>query len=429
MSDAPAWERILGWLAAVFSTPSREIFTRLVKAWVLCPGRRTLTRLYQLAEPEGKKAHDAYHRFLRAGAWSLAALWRLLALLLVATLCPRGRIPLDLDDTLFRKSGRRMEGAAWWRDAVSSTGQKVVHAFGLNLLVLSLRVHPPWGGEPLGLPVNMRLRRKGGPSLLELAREAVEETASWFPDREFHLCADGFFSPLAGYSMERVAFTSRLRKDAALYNLPPQRREGQRGRPRKRGERLPSLEQMAEVRTGWRKVRTEERGKARERLVISREALWYKVCPDRPVLLVISRDPGGKERDDFFFTTDLSSSPEEVVSCYAGRWSIEDTFRGVKQYLGGQDPQTWRGKGPERAAAFSLILYSVIWLFYIQTQGGRKTWISLPWYPRKTTPSFVDALAFLRRLLWRQRIFSGSESPSLLPEIAEGLIDVLSRAA
>lgn len=133
-------------------------------------------------------------------------------------------------------------------------------------------------------------------------------------------------------------------------------------------------------------MRTEERGKARERLVLCREALWYTVCPDRPVLLVISRDPGGKERDDYFFTTDLSASPAEVVSCYAGRWSIEDTFRSVKQYLGGQDPQTWRGKGPERAAAFSFILYSLVWFFYIQTQGAKKTWIPLPWLNRPDFP-------------------------------------------
>ena len=304
-----SWEAVLASLAPAFSAPSFRIFVRLCCAWVLCPGRRTLTRLYLLAEPLGERAHDAYHRFLRDGRWCLAALWRLTAMHLVTVLCPEGAVALDLDDTLFHKSGRRMEGAAWWRDAVSSTGQKVVHAFGLNLLVLTLRVHPPWGGEPLGLPVNMRLHGKGGPSLLELAREAVEETASWFPHREFHLCADGFFSPLAGYSMERVAFTSRLRKDAALFNLPPQRKEGQRGRPRKRGERLPSLEQMAEVRTGWRKVITQERGRARERLVIHREVLWYGVCPNHPVLMVISRDPGGKERDDYFFSTDLSVSP------------------------------------------------------------------------------------------------------------------------
>ncbi len=69
-----------------------------------------------------------------------------------------------------------------------------------------------------------------------------------------------------------------------------------------------------------------ERGKERERLLADRVVLWYKVLPLRLVRLVISRDPLGKERDDFFFTTNLSLSPEEVVYCYSGRWSIEDTF-------------------------------------------------------------------------------------------------------
>ncbi len=121
-----SWEVILSPLAPVFFAPSYRIFVRLCCAWVLCPGRHTVTRLYQLAELERKKAHDAYHRFLRAGAWSLSALWRLTALLLVAALRPEGPIPLDLDDTLFHKSGRRIEDASWWRDAVSSTGQKVL---------------------------------------------------------------------------------------------------------------------------------------------------------------------------------------------------------------------------------------------------------------------------------------------------------------
>ena len=430
MIDAKGtWDAILTSLASVFTVPSREIFTRLASAWVLCPGRKTVTNIYQLAEPLEEKAHDAYHRFFRGGAWSLSSLWRLLALALVAVLCPKGTIPLDLDDTVFKKSGRKIENGGWWRDAVASTGQKVVHAFGLNLVVVTLRVNPPWGGEPLGLPVNMRMHRKGGKSLIKLAHEAVCETASWFPLREFHLCADGFYSSLASHSFERVSFTSRMRRDAALYNLPPERKKGQRGRPRKRGERFPSPEEMADSGLWWKHVTTEERGKKRERLVFFRKVLWYKVCPDRPVLLVISRDPAGKEKDDFFFTTDLDSSAEEVVGCYAGRWSIEDTFRNTKQHLGGQDPQTWRGEGPKRAAAFSLIVYSAVWLWYIQTQGAKISWIPLPWYPGKKTPSFLDALASLRRVLWRRRIFTNSESPALLPEIADTLIYVLSRAA
>src|SRR5437016_12480296 len=33
---------------------------------------------------------------------------------------------------------------------------------GLNVVVLTLRIRPPWGGEPLGCPINIRLFRKGG---------------------------------------------------------------------------------------------------------------------------------------------------------------------------------------------------------------------------------------------------------------------------
>jgi hypothetical protein len=69
---------------------------------------------------------------------------------------------------------------------------------------------------------------------------------------------------------------------------------------------------------------------------LHRTVLWYAVCPDRPVLLVIVRDPDGVERDDFFFTTDLVMTPAQVVNPYAGRWSTEDTFRNAKQFLGGQ---------------------------------------------------------------------------------------------
>jgi hypothetical protein len=66
----------------------------------------------------------------------------------------------------------------------------VVYALGLNLVVLTVRIDPPWGGEPLGLPVNVRLYRKGGPTHLELAKQMVAEVAEWLPDRNFALACD-----------------------------------------------------------------------------------------------------------------------------------------------------------------------------------------------------------------------------------------------
>ena len=429
MDGADNWQHLLVAFASAFTQPSLRIFFTMATAWVICPGRRVVTRLYLLADPAREAAHDAYHRFLREGAWALADLFRLLALTIVSYTCRTGRIPIDLDDTLYHKSGRKVDGAGWWRDAVRSTNTKMVSAFGLNLVVLTLRVTAPWGGEPLGLPVNMRLHRKGGKTLIELASEMIREFCSWFPQREFNLCADGAYATLAGAALPRVHVTSRMRRDAALYAPAPKRRKGQRGRPRTKGRRLPTPEQMAKTKKGWRRVVASERGKPRERLVLVRRLLWYRVCRGSPVLLVISRDPEGKEHDDFFFTTDLCAYPEVAIGQYAGRWSIEDTFKNVKQLLGGEQPQTWKGTGPERVAGFSLWLYSAVWLWYITTHGARKTWNPLPWYREKSTPSFADALAALRRVVWHQRLFEGSKVKPLTPKMAGRLIEVLAHAA
>jgi hypothetical protein len=172
------------------------------------------------------------------------------------------------------------------------------------------------------------------------------------------------------------------------------------------------------------------RGKQAERLVLSRRVLWYGLLPEHLVLLVIVRDPQGRQPDDFFFTTDLDCTPEWVASHYAGRWSIEDTFRNVKQqFLGGYQPQSWSHQGPERAAGLSLWIYSATWLWYLTTQGAAPTFRRLAWYPKKATPSFADALASLRCTLWHHRIFATSDQAQLRPEMAEQLIETLARAA
>ena len=67
MSGAAGWTALLAACAEVFTRPSFALCCTLMSAWVLCPGRRTVTRMIGVADPEGAHAHDAYHRFLRAG--------------------------------------------------------------------------------------------------------------------------------------------------------------------------------------------------------------------------------------------------------------------------------------------------------------------------------------------------------------------------
>ena len=425
-----AWRAMIGLARGCFSAPSFAIFSSLLTGWVLAPGRRTITGMICAGDPEGRRAHDAYHRFVRVARWSTNALWQALVVHMVALLCPGGTVLLDLDDTLYNKSGRKIDGAGTFRDAVRSTRNKVVYATGLNLVVVTLRVAPPWGGMPIGVPVGVRLHRKGGPTTTELAAEILAELAGWLPDRCFCLCADGAYATLAGRRLPRTTVTSRMRRDAALYEPAPPR-TGRRGRPRTKGARLATPAAMADGlgNDAFSALVVSWRGRTKDVLVWSAPVLWYSVDKKNLVLLVIVRDPEGLMHDDFFFTTDLDAAPGALASTYAGRWSIECVNREVKQCLGAEDPQSWKGQGPERAASVSLWLYAAIWTWYIRTVGTTVSWIPRPWYPKKATPSFLDALASLRRVLWAERITPVSSDEALHPKILTGLLDALATAA
>lgn len=427
---AGAWADLLGTTRQAFSPAGFGIFATLMAGWVLAPGRRTITAMIGAADPEGRRAHDSYHRLVRCGRWSMEALWRILVVRLVCTLVVDGAVPLDVDDTLYKKTGRKVEGAGVFRDAVRSTRSKVVYALGLNLVVVTLRVAAPWGGCPIGLPVGVRLHRKDGPTTIELAEEILRQLAAWLPERDFALCGDGAYATLIGRGLPRTTVTSRMRRDAAIYEAAPPR-TGKRGRPRTKGARLPAPQALAAKLKDrdFERVEFDCRGRGATALVWSRRVLWYHVDKTRLVTLVVVRDPEGACPDDFFVTDDPEASGADVVARYVGRWSIEVTFREVKQCLGGEDPQSWKGKGPERAAALSLWLYSAIWAWYIATYGAARTWIARPWYSKKSMPSFLDALASLRRALWAERITSVSSFSRHDSKIIDGMLDVLANAA
>src|SRR6266702_2970710 len=170
---------------------------------------------------------------------------------------------------------------------------------GLNVVVVCLRVDPPWGGTPIALPLNLRIRaKKNGKKTTELAAEMVAEIAGWLPDRRFH-----------------------LRRDAALY-APAPPRTGRRGRPRTRGARLGRPPELAAAAAAndWQQVTADMRGREAARLVAVFDVLWYQVRKDALVRLVIVRDPSGIEPDDFFVTTDLSATGAQTATRYAGRW-------------------------------------------------------------------------------------------------------------
>ncbi len=275
----------------------------------------------------------------------------------------------------------------------------------------------------------MRLRVKDGPSHIDLAESMLVEVAGWFAQRSFICHCDGFYTALIDRDLPRIELVTRMRKDAIIFELPP-KEKSRRGRKRVRGAILPKPMQLAKSVSvkDFKLVTTVERGRKRKRQVWTRQVIWYHVSK-KPVMLVISRDPAGKEKDDFFVTTDLTLTPQQVVSGFAGRWSIEDTFKNTKQLLGGQQPQSFKRQGPQRAAAMSFWLYSAVWLWYLQNKKFRKMLPRFAWYRQKRNPSFADALAALRRQLWKERINCMFDKHIAFEKIPKPIIAALSYAA
>ena len=416
---------------SVFTAPTAGVFLTLVRGWVLCLGRPTIWRLYRVAGVTLASLW-ACARFFRAARWELAELWRRLVVeVLMPWFAPTGRLLVAGDDTTNDKFGKRVAFAALFRDAVHSTGSRAVFHRAHCWVVLTLQVRLPGCKHVLSLPVNARIYRKEKDcdekhpfrTRQQLLRHMAREFASWVPGRVVELVADGAYAcaDVAGNLPPQGVFTTRPRSDAVLYALPRKPRKPGRGRPRQRGKRLLTPARMAKRLRTWKLVKVVMYGEERERLVWTRQVLWWNVLRAVPVLLVISRDPEGKEKDDFFITTDVEGDAAHVVETYASRWGIEEVFREGKQLVGFGKVQGWRPRSVERQAPFALFVLSLVKAWYVHEVALRGRLEELP-----PTSAMLTAL---RMAYWRQRISRMSLSRREKCQILGALQTALSTAA
>ncbi len=94
--------------------------------------------------------------------------------------------------------------------------------------------------------------------LTDWARQLVLQARRWLPGRKLVVVGDSSFAALellAALSRRDVAYTTRLRLDAALYDPAPPRLPCTVGRPRTKGGRLPTLAAvLADPGTSWERV-------------------------------------------------------------------------------------------------------------------------------------------------------------------------------
>lgn len=403
MSLVTSFEALLQSLRTAMTRPSFNKLVTILTGWVLS-AERTVTRMLVAAGVAGVKHHSVFHRVFAGARWSLDH-FGLIVFGLIEHYTS-GTILLSLDDTLAHKRGRKMYGVGMHHDPLLSGQGKEVTNWGHSWVVLAVVVQfSNWPKRVFSLPILFRLylnKKSAAKSKVayrtrsQLALEMLWLVCKHRKNRHFHVVADSAYG--GQQVLKRLPrncdLTSGLRLNARLYEAPPPRRKGQYGRPRKRGARLPSPEQM--LKAGTQSLQMNLYGRKND-VEVARTKGYLFSTPNR-LLAVVAVEPlrrGCRRRA--FYSTCQDASAEQILTWYAQRWSLEVTFHDSKQHLGFGDPPGWSRRAVERTAPMAMLLYSFTLIWYVE-EGCRHDEITLlPWYRTKSEPSFRDMLLALRR--------------------------------
>jgi hypothetical protein len=254
------------------------------------------------------------------------------------------------------------------------------------------------------------------------------------------LVSDSGFSALdllAALARWSVICVTRLRLDAALYEPAPPRLPGTVGRPRTKGKRLPTLAAvLADATTPWQRVTVPGWYGEGERIVEihSATAVWrHSGMPVVPIRWVLLRDPQDRFDPQALLCTDPARDPLQIVRWFVQRWQLEVTFREVRDHLGVETQRQWSDKAIARTTPCLLGLFSIVTLLAARLGQQARSRASRSAWCHKQQPTFVDALAAVRRQIWAEQGLIISRHPAkvakLRPGLREGIAYALCHAA
>jgi hypothetical protein len=134
--------------------------------------------------------------------------------------------------------------------------------------------------------------------------------------------------------------------------------------------------------------------------------------------------PDNSFKPTAFFCSDLSVSPELIITWFVGRWNLEVTFEDIRTYLGFETQRHWSDRAIERTAPCLFGIFSLVILMALRLHPHSLPVATTAWYP-KSQASFSDALAAVRLDLWRSlNIYTSASNPDMLL-IPKSTLDLL----
>ena len=412
---------------------------------VLCTGGVTICAALRALGLITDGAYGRFHRLLNRDRWNmLIASKTLLQMILKAF--PSTILTFSVDDTIERRRGKKIRAKGIFKDPVGTGSNKAVTCSGLRWTPVMMLVRVPFMKRTVALPFLTILspsertsakigRRHKSPQ--RLAEQVCHLLRRWFPKHTIVFVADAGYATTGLFRACRklkINLLTRARSNLRFFKSAPPR-TGKKGRPRAKGERLPSLKEIrnnGELK--WTEVVVESYGSVHEtRFVATVDCLWDSAERGRAdVRLVFVKAPGdGVDAPVFCLITEAPLlSAEQIVGTYAMRWSQEVTHREAREHLGVETQRQWSDLAIERSTPLLFGIYSLVFLLGHRLYGqGSVSLSQTAWY-KKDEPAFSDLLNAVRALIRKHQLFQvltrhpilrNIQCPNELLSILEGI--------
>jgi hypothetical protein len=356
LRPSPEWEVLLEPFRDLFTQAGYRYFCAFVLVFAHLERRLWVTQVILAGLVDGRH-FTSFYRFLREAKWSVTAVrQRLWAPCRARCVDAAGRVFVAADDTVAAKRGGKFDGLGWHHDPMNRQHPRHLthgHCF-VCLAGIAEQTRDHFVALFVGCALYVQQKACHAPRVfatkLELAARLACELELG-PGQVLVLVADGAYARQPFVQALRQAgrhVVSRLRNDTAVYDAPPPREPGQRGAPRKYGEKHKAREWAAQQE--WEETRMRLYG--RERRVLYQTRVGLQKTLGETIRLVAVRLGDGPVV--FLFSTDLTLTATEIIRVYAARFPIEIGFRNSKQEFGFATYQVRSGASIERIAHLCL---------------------------------------------------------------------------
>lgn len=354
------------------------------------------------------------------------------------------RVILAIDDTTCLHKGKRVYGRAKHRDGVRSSHSMNIPLWGHKWVVVSMVVRLSQSSRQWALPVAVGLCRSSEyakenarkhKTPAHIARLLIAKIRRHFPNLSMTVVGDqgyGQHETTRWLRKFNVTHVSKFYPDAVLHeeikkDIPWWR--PRLGRPPRMGSKMLRPQQVVLEKKPYESEVTWYGGKKRCVEIVTGVGNWYRVSqPLVKVRWVFVRDLSGTHRDEYFYSNDPDLTPEEIVSLYTSRWSIETTFQECKGTLKIDKTRVWSEKSTLTLIPILFGLYSAVVLI------GASLHVPIhERWPGKSTITFTDLIQAIRKEIWSIQPFLQRLTPTRLSKNQNHteriLIQLLSHAA